>query len=73
LIDPPYPPLPAPTYLPFQPVVGSQTSNSMCESADGWTTPCTRQKARSVSNAVKNEESDRGLSDGSVNAPAATV
>jgi hypothetical protein len=36
-------------------------------------TPCTRQKARKVSKAAKNDESDRGLSAGNTNAPAGTV
>jgi len=65
--------LPAPAYFPFHPDSGSQTSNSMCEPGVGATTPCTRQKAANVSNAVKNDASERGLSAGSVNAPASIV
>ena len=38
--------MPTPSYLPFQVAAGgSQTSNLMLESADGFRTPSTRQKA----------------------------
>src|SRR5579862_2636134 len=69
------PPLPAPSNLWFQPAAGSQTSNSMWESADDWMTPVTRQKAGM---ALKKPEGpspggDGGVPGGSVNAPAAMV
>src|SRR5450631_4068352 len=37
-----------PSYFPFHPDSGNQTSNSMWESAEGAITPCTRQKAGSA-------------------------
>src|SRR5580700_1594607 len=64
-MDPAKPPFPSPWNLPFQPEVGIQTSNSICESLDGWITPCTRQKAGSF---LKD-----GKLAGKVKAPAATV
>src|ERR1035441_667202 len=74
-MDPANPPFPAPSNLWFQPAVGSQTSNSMWESLDGWMTPATRQKAGM---ALKKPEGsspggDGGVPGGSVNAPTAMV
>src|SRR5215470_4034682 len=44
-ISPEYPPLPTPTNLPFQPSIGSHTSNAMFESDVGAIVPLTRQNA----------------------------
>jgi hypothetical protein len=51
-MKPPDPPLPTPMYLPFQPLVGSHTSNSMCESAVGHMKPSTRQNSGTEANCV---------------------
>src|ERR1700733_14770854 len=52
LVEPANPPLATPRYLPFQPELGNQTSNSMFESLEGRITPCTRQKAGSFLNSA---------------------
>src|ERR1700688_3560554 len=66
------PPLPSPRYFPFQPDAGSHTSNSMCESLDGWITPCTRQNAGSAFQAASAGPFGGGAP-GGVKAPAATT
>src|SRR5208282_1989467 len=47
------PPLPTPSYLPFQAASGgSHTSNAMSESGDGSIEPCTRQKGAFTATGV---------------------
>src|SRR5690242_20239433 len=70
-MEPAKPPFPSPRYLPFQPEAGIQTSNSMCESAEGCRTACTRQKAgRLLKLTAAWPISGAG---GGVNDPAATT
>src|SRR6266513_4152076 len=71
-MEPANPPLPTPRYFPFQPAAGSQTSNSMCESADGVSVACTRQNAGKRSNAVKISADGRRSPARKWNAPGAT-
>src|SRR5271167_419627 len=66
-MEPAKPPLPTPRYLPFHPLAGSHTSNSMCESADGVRTPCTRQNSGVVLKMAAFGP------EGGVKAPAATT
>src|SRR5215510_3615986 len=56
-------------YFPFHRDVGSQTSNSMCESLVGAITPWTRQNSGSFSKAVKDDESAAGFFSGNLNVP----
>src|SRR5204863_8540987 len=44
-IDPAHPPLPACSYLPFQPETGIHTSNVISESLEGFVTALTTQRA----------------------------
>src|ERR1700737_1256381 len=48
-MEPANPPLPTPWNFPFQPELGSHTSNAISESLDGLITPAPRQKAGSFS------------------------
>src|ERR1700736_4664298 len=63
---PAQPPLPSPSYLPFQPEVGSQTSILMSESLEGFKVAATRQNSGRFWKAAL-------LPCGSLNPPAGTI
>src|SRR5580692_1211152 len=65
-MEPAQPPLPTPSYLPFQPEVGSQTSILISESADGFKVAARRQNSGRFWNAAL-------LPCGSLNPPAGTT
>src|SRR5262245_41880260 len=71
LMLPAKPPLPTPRKFPFQPSVGSQTSNLISESLVGLIAPTTLRKAgRLLNGSVPGNTNEPA---GGLNAPAATV
>src|SRR5262245_46598384 len=71
LMLPAKPPLPTPRKFPFQPSMGSQTSNLISESLVGLITPTTLRKAGKLLKG--SVPGSTNVPAGGLNAPAATV